>query len=121
MGLLELMGPLSLAGPVVGLLSHCPAPDGGDLVARHDLSVVFAQRLQHAGMRDLAVRRQGIAGEHRRVSHSESMGRCVAHAHVGINADFRHFRNFSTGNVVLDVPNETFNFARGSVGVTFRF
>ena len=41
--------------------------------------------------------------------------------HVGINADLRYFRNFSTGNAVLDAPDETFNFARGSVGVTFRF
>jgi opacity protein-like surface antigen len=41
--------------------------------------------------------------------------------HVGINADLRYFRNFSTGNTVLDAPDETFNFARGSVGVTFRF
>jgi opacity protein-like surface antigen len=40
---------------------------------------------------------------------------------VGINADLRYFRNFSTGNDVLDAPDETFNFARGSVGVTFRF
>ena len=41
--------------------------------------------------------------------------------HVGINADLRYFRNFSTGNALLDAPDETFNFARGSVGVTFRF
>jgi len=41
--------------------------------------------------------------------------------HVGINADLRYFRNFSTGNAVLDLPNEKFNFSRGSVGITFRF
>jgi opacity protein-like surface antigen len=41
--------------------------------------------------------------------------------HVGINADLRYFRNFSTGNDLLDAPDEKFNFARGSVGVTFRF
>ena len=41
--------------------------------------------------------------------------------HVGINADFRYFRNFSTGNAVMDLPNEKFNFARGSLGMTFRF
>jgi opacity protein-like surface antigen len=41
--------------------------------------------------------------------------------HVGINADFRYFRNFSTGNSLLDLPDEKFNFARGSIGVTFRF
>jgi len=41
--------------------------------------------------------------------------------HVGINGDLRYFRNFSTGNNVLDLPNEHFNYARGSVGVTFRF
>jgi opacity protein-like surface antigen len=41
--------------------------------------------------------------------------------HVGLNADLRYFRNFSTGNDVLDVPDERFNFARGSLGVTFRF
>ena len=41
--------------------------------------------------------------------------------HVGLNADLRYFRNFSTGNDVLDLPDEQFNFTRGSVGVTFRF
>ena len=41
--------------------------------------------------------------------------------HVGINADLRYFRNFSTGNAVLDLPNERFSFARGSVGITVRF
>lgn len=41
--------------------------------------------------------------------------------HVGINADLRYFRNFSTGNDVLDALDEKFNFARGSVGVTLRF
>ena len=41
--------------------------------------------------------------------------------HVGINADLRYFRNFSTGNAVMDLPNEKFSFARGSVGMTFRF
>jgi opacity protein-like surface antigen len=41
--------------------------------------------------------------------------------HVGFNADLRYFRNFSTGNTLLDLPNEKFDFARGSLGVTFRF
>ena len=41
--------------------------------------------------------------------------------HVGFNADLRYFRNFSTGNSVLDLSNESFNFARGSLGVTFKF
>jgi opacity protein-like surface antigen len=41
--------------------------------------------------------------------------------HVGINADFRYFRNFSTGNVVLDFSNDKFNYARGAIGVTFKF
>ncbi|MFO7694632.1 MAG: outer membrane beta-barrel protein [Vicinamibacterales bacterium] len=41
--------------------------------------------------------------------------------HVGLNADLRYFRNFSTGNSVLDLSNESFNFARGSLGVTFKF
>jgi opacity protein-like surface antigen len=40
---------------------------------------------------------------------------------VGIDADLRYFRNFSTGNAVLDLPNEHFNYARGSVGIVFRF
>jgi hypothetical protein len=31
------------------------------------------------------------------------------------------FRTFSTGNPILDAAGETFNVARGSVGVTFRF
>ena len=41
--------------------------------------------------------------------------------HVGINADFRYFRNFSTGNVILDLENDKFNYARGAIGVTFKF
>ena len=41
--------------------------------------------------------------------------------HVGINADFRYFRNFSTGNSLVDLPDDTFNFARGSLGITIRF
>jgi opacity protein-like surface antigen len=41
--------------------------------------------------------------------------------HVGLNADLRYFRNFSTGNSVLDLSDESFNFARGSLGMTFRF
>jgi hypothetical protein len=40
---------------------------------------------------------------------------------VGINADLRYFRNFSTGNSFLDLSNDSFNFTRGSLGVTFRF
>lgn len=41
--------------------------------------------------------------------------------HVGINADLRYFRNFSTGNSLVDLPDDKFNFARGSLGITFRF
>jgi opacity protein-like surface antigen len=41
--------------------------------------------------------------------------------HVGINADFRYFRNFSTGNAVMDLSDDKFNYARGAVGVTFKF
>jgi opacity protein-like surface antigen len=41
--------------------------------------------------------------------------------HVGINADLRYFRNFSTGNSLVDLSDDSFNFARGSIGVTFRF
>jgi opacity protein-like surface antigen len=41
--------------------------------------------------------------------------------HVGINVDFRYFRNFSAGNVVLDLENDKFNYARGAIGVTFKF
>ena len=41
--------------------------------------------------------------------------------HVGINADLRYFRNFSTGNSLVDLSDDPFNFARGSVGVTFKF
>ena len=41
--------------------------------------------------------------------------------HVGINADFRYFRNFSTGNIVMDMPDEKFNYARGAIGVAFKF
>lgn len=41
--------------------------------------------------------------------------------HVGINGDLRYFRNFSTGNAILDLPDTKFNYARGSVGLTFRF
>jgi opacity protein-like surface antigen len=41
--------------------------------------------------------------------------------HVGINADLRYFRNFSTGNAVMDLPDDKFNYARGSIGVTFKF
>lgn len=40
---------------------------------------------------------------------------------VGINADFRYFRNFSTGSELMDLPTDKFSFARGSVGLTFRF
>jgi opacity protein-like surface antigen len=41
--------------------------------------------------------------------------------HVGINGDFRYFRNFTAGNFVMDLSNDTFNYARGTVGVTFKF
>ena len=41
--------------------------------------------------------------------------------HVGINADLRYFRNFSTGNSLVDLSDDKFNFARGSLGITFRF
>ena len=41
--------------------------------------------------------------------------------HVGINGDFRYFRNFAAGNVILDMSNDAFNYARGAVGVTFKF
>jgi len=41
--------------------------------------------------------------------------------HVGINVDLRYFRNFSTGNAVLDLEDDKFDFARGSIGVTFKF
>jgi opacity protein-like surface antigen len=41
--------------------------------------------------------------------------------HVGINADFRYFRNFSTGNVLMDMSDDKFNYARGAIGVTFKF
>lgn len=41
--------------------------------------------------------------------------------HVGINGDFRYFRNFTAGNVVMDLSNDAFNFARGTIGVTFKF
>ena len=41
--------------------------------------------------------------------------------HVGINADFRYFRNFTAGNFVMDLSNDTFNYARGTIGVTFKF
>jgi len=41
--------------------------------------------------------------------------------HVGINVDLRYFRNFTTGNSLVDLPDDTFNFARGSLGITFRF
>lgn len=40
---------------------------------------------------------------------------------VGVNADLRYFRNFSTGNALLDLPDEHFDFARGSVGIVIRF
>jgi opacity protein-like surface antigen len=41
--------------------------------------------------------------------------------HIGINADLRYFRNFSSGNSLVDLPDDKFNFARGSVGLTIRF
>lgn len=41
--------------------------------------------------------------------------------HVGINADLRYFRNFSSGNALVDLPDDKFNFARGSLGLTIRF
>ena len=41
--------------------------------------------------------------------------------HVGINGDFRYFRNFTAGNVILDMADDTFNYARGTIGVTFKF
>jgi opacity protein-like surface antigen len=41
--------------------------------------------------------------------------------HVGINGDFRYFRNFTAGNFVMDLSNDTFNYARGTIGVTFKF
>ncbi len=41
--------------------------------------------------------------------------------HVGINGDLRYFRNFGIGNDVLDLNNQKFNYARGTVGVVFRF
>ena len=41
--------------------------------------------------------------------------------HVGINGDFRYFRNFTAGNVILDKADDKFNYARGAVGVTFKF
>jgi len=41
--------------------------------------------------------------------------------HVGINGDLRYFRNFGTGNSYLDVTNQKFNFARGSVGLVLQF
>jgi len=41
--------------------------------------------------------------------------------HVGLNGDLRYFRNFSTGNEILDLPNEHFKFARGTVGLTVKF
>ena len=41
--------------------------------------------------------------------------------HVGINGDLRYFRNFTSGNEALDLPREKFYYARGSVGVVFKF
>ena len=41
--------------------------------------------------------------------------------YVGINADLRYFRNFSTGNSFVDLSDDKFNFARGSLGITIRF
>jgi opacity protein-like surface antigen len=41
--------------------------------------------------------------------------------HVGINGDFRYFRNFTAGNVILDGANDKFNYARATIGVTFKF
>jgi opacity protein-like surface antigen len=41
--------------------------------------------------------------------------------HVGINADFRYFRNFTTGNAVLDLSDDKFNYGRGAIGVAFKF
>jgi hypothetical protein len=41
--------------------------------------------------------------------------------HIGINGDFRYFRNFAAGNVILDMADDTFNYARGTLGVTFKF
>lgn len=40
--------------------------------------------------------------------------------HVGINGDFRYFRNFGTGNLFLD-SGQKFNFARGSIGLVLQF
>jgi opacity protein-like surface antigen len=41
--------------------------------------------------------------------------------HVGINGDFRHFRNFGTGNSFLDLTDQKFNFTRVSVGLVLQF
>ena len=41
--------------------------------------------------------------------------------HVGINGDFRYFRNFTAGNFILDMSDDAFNYSRGAIGVTFKF
>ena len=41
--------------------------------------------------------------------------------HVGINGDFRYFRNFGVGNAILDTSNDKFNFGRGSIGLVLQF
>jgi hypothetical protein len=41
--------------------------------------------------------------------------------HVGINGDLRYFRNLTTGNSLLDVTSQKFNFTRGSVGLVLQF
>ncbi len=41
--------------------------------------------------------------------------------HVGINGNLRYFRNFSSGNSFLDLPDETFSFWRGSIGLVLQF
>jgi opacity protein-like surface antigen len=41
--------------------------------------------------------------------------------HVGINGDFRYFRNFTAGNIVMDLSNDHFDYSRASLGVVFKF
>ena len=41
--------------------------------------------------------------------------------HIGFSADVRYFRNFSPGNSLLDLEDETFGFVRASVGIGLRF
>ena len=41
--------------------------------------------------------------------------------HVGINGDFRYFRNFTAGNIVMDLSNDPFDYSRASLGVVFKF